>query len=90
MKELRNSVDKECIFDDLKKAKLYFKPSAETLEEHAAEFLGDPEDFEEYIAKHTEYVEEIENAKTLEELADVLNEYADIYGNGSRYSVYEF
>lgn len=37
-----------------------------------------------------EYAEEIANAETLEELADVLNRYSDIYGDGSEFYVYEF
>lgn len=52
-----------------------------------AEFLGDPEDFEKYKNDFCWYVEKIEYAKTMEELADILNEYSDSYGNGSRYTV---
>lgn len=88
---LKNSFDKDIYFEDLEEAKKYFKPSEEKLEEHLnmdpSEFLGDPEDFEEYKNNFYWYAEKIEYAKTLEELADVLNEYSDIYGNGSRYSV---
>lgn len=37
-----------------------------------------------------EYAEEIESAETLEELADALNKYADTFGFGGWYSVFEF
>lgn len=88
---LKNSFDKDIYFEDLDEAKKYFKPSEEEMEEYLnmdpAEFLGDPEDFEEYKNNFYWYAEKIEYAKTLEELADVLNEYSDIYRNGSRYSV---
>lgn len=36
-----------------------------------------------------EYAKEIESAESLEELADVLNEYTDRFGNGSAYTVKE-
>jgi len=74
MKELRNNFDDSIHFDDLKIAKRYYKPTEEL-------FL---------IEKHKKYSIEIEESKTLEELADVLNRYTDICDNGSHYYIYEW
>lgn len=37
-----------------------------------------------------DYTREIEEANSLEELADVLNKYTDLFGDGSGFKVVEF
>lgn len=39
------------------------------------------------LPEEREYAEEIKESDTLEELADVLNKYTDLYYNGSTFSV---
>lgn len=74
MRELKNNFDKEISFKSLEEAKKYLKPS---------------EDFAE-VEGYTEYSAEFEEAANLEELAEVLNKYSDLFGNGSEWYVYEF
>lgn len=76
MEILKNSFDKDINFDNLEEAKNYYLKSAEQLDE-----LDNDED-------EIERNKEIENAKNLEELADVLNKYTDLLDNGSHWSVH--
>lgn len=80
MKELRNSFDKEVRFTDLEKAKAYYIPTEEPCED---DFWG--EDFEEYCIDFKSYQKAIEEAESLEELADVLNQWSDKFDNGTRF-----
>ena len=87
MKELRNSFDEDIHFDNLEKAKFYYKDSNSLSVEDEEDYLGD--DFKKYVADCEEYQKKIQDADTLEELADALNEYSDVLDNGSRYFVEE-
>ena len=82
MKILKNGFDKEIWFDDLEKAKSYYVPIEEPQEN---EFSGD--NFENYVKQYHEYVQDFDEAKTLEELAIVLNKYTDMFDNGSEWVV---
>lgn len=92
MKELRNSLDKELSFTSVEKAKEYFYPSEELggsikdLKNHD-EFNGDLEKFENFLKEWEKRKNAISLSQTLEELADALNQWADTFDNGSRYSV---
>lgn len=72
MKELKNNVDYEAVFENLEEAKKYYMPN-----------LGE-------FPECKEYAEEIEDSKTLEELADVLNKYTDVFSDGRNHFVKEF
>ena len=69
MKEIKNNVDYETVFENLDDAKKYYMPNLE-------EFPEGKED-----------AEEIEDSKTLEELADVLNKYTDVFSDGRNHFV---
>lgn len=92
MKILKNNFDYEIEFDDLEKARKYYLPSESVIEDvQNEEYYVGPStlSFESYVEGFFEYYEEIKNASSLEELADVLNRYTDIYDNGSYYFVKE-
>jgi DNA-binding transcriptional regulator YiaG len=82
MKELRNEFDRETSFTDLDKAKFYYTPSNMCDRE---DYLGD--DWDAYVKKYNEYKTSIQDATSLEELAEVLNRYTDIFDNGTEYKV---
>lgn len=86
MKVLVNSLDKEIRFTEIKKAKKFYIPSEE-LPCSEDEYLG--EDYPKYCKQWAEYKKELEEAADLEELADVLNRYTDIFDNGSTWKVKE-
>lgn len=86
IKELRNSFDKEVAFEDLNKAKNYYIPDSD-IPCSEDEYLGD--DYEEYCIKYGKYKRGLEEAESLEELAEVLNRYSDDFDNGSQYYVKE-
>lgn len=54
-----------------------------------SDFLGKDEEWESYCQQFKEYQARIADAKTLEELADALNDYTDIFGGGSTWEVKE-
>ena len=87
MKELRNSYDKENVFDDLNKAKRYYISDLE-IPCSEDEYLGD--NYEIYCSEWNEYKKELEFAESLEKLAEVLNKYTDIFSDGRNYFVKEF
>ena len=87
MRELRNSFDKEVAFENLEEAKKYYLPKDNEIMSEA-DFLGD--NYEEFCIDFKSYQKAIEEAESLEELADVLNSWADRMGNGSEYYVKEF
>ena len=76
-RELRNSFDKEVCFSDLEAAKAYYTPSLEECSKTTDDRFSD-------------YIEKIKGAESLDELADVLNEYTDMFDNGSTWYVREF
>lgn len=80
--ELINRIDKEIAFDSLEEAKKYYCPKEEPSKD---DYIGD--DFDEYIKDWKEYRSEIEQAENLEELANVLNSYTDIFSNGAEWYV---
>lgn len=84
---LKNSFDEEVEFTDLNEAKEYYMLDTEMLEEflNPAEYSGD--DFEEYKQSVLDREKEIRGAKTMEELADVLNKYSDLLDNGSEWYI---
>lgn len=92
MKELVNSFDKEVSFTNLEDAKKYYYPSAEddNQTKSSEDFLGEPSKFPEYLKQWDEYKNDIKSAETLEELADALNEWSNIFDNGAVYSVKEY
>ena len=83
---LKNSFDEEVEFTDLNEAKEYYMLDTEMLEEflNPAEYSGD--DFEEYKQSVLDREKEIRGAKTMEELADVLNKYS-LLDNGSEWYI---
>lgn len=87
MKELRNSIDSDARFESLEEAKTYYYPEMDALEIRES-YTGD--DFESYLHEWESYKKGISSAKTLEDLAYVLNEYTDVFGNGSSWQVVEF
>lgn len=80
--KLVNDFDKEVEFESLEEAKKYYYPEMEMTEE---DYSGD--NFAEYLKKWEEYKKGIKEAKSLQELADVLNKYSDEFGNGSSWEV---
>lgn len=77
-----NSFDKEAEFESLEEAKEYYYPEMELTEE---DYTGD--NFTEYLKTWEEYREGIKEAKSLHELADVLNRYSSEFQNGSEWNV---
>lgn len=92
MKELINSFDKEVSFTNLEDAKQYYYPNAEIDKgtKNAEDFLGEPSEFPEYLKQWDEYKDAIKSAESLEELADALNKWSNIFDNGAVYSVKEY
>ncbi len=68
MKELRNSFDKEIAFSDLEEVKVYYG----TIDDN----LGNDYDY-------VSYKTEVQNANSLDELAEILNHYTDVYEIGT-------
>ena len=87
MKELRNNTDYETTFTDLQEAKEYYMPKEKT-PGTIEDFLGD--DWQGYCNQWQEYKNDIVNADSLEELAQVLNKYTDIFSDGREHIVKEF
>ncbi len=89
MKKLINSYDHEAKFyeNELAEAKNYYLPKS-VLPCDESEYLG--KDYKRYCEQYTEYKQGIEQAENLEELAEALNDFTDIFGNGSACKVVEF
>lgn len=79
-----NSFDKEAEFESLEEAKEYYYPEIEMTEENYTD-----DNFTEYLKAWEEYKNDIEEAESLQELADVLNRYSNEFDNGSRWKVVE-
>lgn len=73
-------------FDNLEDAKQIAIPENAL---DRSDFLGKDEEWESYCQQFKEYQSRIADAKTLEELADALNDYTDIFGDGSTWEVKE-
>lgn len=87
MKELRNNIDVEVVFTELKEAKKWYLPK-DNVPCEKEEYLGN--DYEGFCKEFAEYKKEIEQSETLEELAEVLNKYTDTFGDGRENKVVEF
>lgn len=89
MKKLINSYDHEVEFyeNKLAEAKNYYLPKSD-LPCDESEYLG--KDYKGYCEQYTEYKQGIEQAENLEELAKALNNFTDVFNNGSTYKVVEF
>lgn len=89
MKKLVNNYDHEIKFydDELTEAKNYYLSKSD-LPCNESEYLG--EDYKGYCEQYAEYKQGIEQAENLEELAEALNNFTDIFDNGSAYKVIEF
>ncbi len=87
MKELRNNVDTEVGFAELKEAKKWYLPK-DNVPCEKEEYLGD--DYEGFCKEFAEYKKEIEQSETLEELANVLNKYTNTFSDGRKNKVVEF
>lgn len=89
-KELRNDFDFEFKINDLEEAKNYFYPDKNTEKEilNKEDYLGN--DFDHFCTCFEEYKSAILNSENLENLAEVLNNYKDIFGNGSSYFVVNY
>lgn len=85
---LTNNYDPDINFENLEKAKKYYYPSEEDDKDvkNPDNYIGDM-DFNDYLKSWEEYKKHVEGTETLEELANVLNRYADIFGNGSEYII---
>lgn len=81
MKILENNVDKEVSFTNLEEAKIYNLASKEEIEE-----IVDDERYTEFL----EYQKAIKDAETLEELANELNAWTDVFADGREWKVKEF
>ena len=86
MKVLKNKYDYEIKFTDLEEAKYYYTPK-EDKPCDKEDYLG--EDFACYCEEFNRYKREIANSETLEQLAEVLTRFTDIFDNGSEYYVKE-
>lgn len=84
MKELKNNVDYESTFCDLQKAKHYYIPKEDKPCE-IEDYLGT--DYENYCLQWNEYKKELKAANNLEEFAEVLNKYTDIFSDGRTHIV---
>lgn len=73
-------------YDNLEEAKQIAIPEDAL---NRSDFLGKDEEWESYCQQFKEYQARIAEAQTLEELADALNDYADIFGDGSTWEVKE-
>lgn len=86
---LVNSFDKEAVFDNLKEAKTYYLPSKEVDKDvrNKDNYSGD--DFDGYVHRWEEYIDDLNNAADLSELCEVLNRNSDEFDNGSSWSIIE-
>lgn len=87
MKILVNSKDEEIAFTNLDEAKFYYCFTHFEI----ADFLSDYNGYDKinYNILLKKYNNAINETSTLQELANVLNEYTDVLDNGSYYNVRE-
>ena len=83
---LRDHADNELSLDNLNAAKHYFNHTDDII--NRIDWLGTNEEFEEYQRTFEEYIACISNAASLEELADILNEYEPrLFDAGHQYYI---
>lgn len=92
MKELVNNFDTEICFSNLEEAKKYYYPNKVNDRDTTdpENFIGDSKDFNDFLRDWDEYKSEIADSETLEELAEALNRFTDIFGDGRHYTVKHF
>lgn len=88
MAVLKNSFDKELCIGTLEEAKKYIgEASREALEDimkdQSTILFDTDEERLNHIENLKQYIKEIEEAKSLEDIVDTWNSYTDIYENGS-------
>lgn len=85
-KELRDHADNELSFDNLDTAKNYFSLIDDIL--NRDDWLGTDTEYDEYLNTIKEYIDQISNASSLDELVDVLNEYEPLlFDAGHKYYI---
>lgn len=86
-KFIKNNINDEIEFNNINKAKKYIVRQKEYVANYKDEYIG--ENLESYIEQYQDYILEIVDADTMEELCDVLNKYTDTFGNGSQWYIKE-
>lgn len=85
-KVLRDRINNELSLDNLDAAKNYFTLTGDIL--NRDDYLGTDREFEEYLRTIKEYIDQISNASSLDELVDVLNEYEPLlFDAGHKYYI---
>ena len=85
-KALRDHTDNELYIDNLDHAKNYFTHTDDIL--NREDWLGTDEECDKYQHTFKEYMHSINNASSLETLADVLNEYEPLlFDAGHQYYI---
>ena len=85
-KVLRDHTDNELYLDNLDEAKHYFNHTDDII--NREDWLGTDGEFDEYQHTFKEYMHSIKNAASLEELADILNEYEPLlFDAGHQYYI---
>ena len=86
-KFIKNNINDEIEFNNINKAKKFIVRQKEYVANNKDEYIG--ENYELYIEQYQNYMLEIVDADTMEELCDVLNKYTDTFGNGSQWYIKE-
>lgn len=86
-KFIKNNINDEIEFNNINKAKKFIVRQKEYVANNKDEYIG--ENYELYIEQYQDYMLEIVDADTMEELCDVLNKYTDTFGNGSQWYIKE-
>ena len=86
-KFIKNNINYEIEFNNINKAKKFIVRQKEYVANNKDEYIG--ENYELYIEQYQNYMLEIVDADTMEELCDVLNKYTDTFGNGSQWYIKE-
>jgi hypothetical protein len=91
MKKLINKFKEKSYYDfaEAKKDLLIHDEAVKELARREEDYIGDCP-FAEYMDGYQSYAHDLSAAETFEDLADVLNKYADIYDDGSLWKVEEF
>lgn len=86
-KFIKNNINDEIEFNNINKAKKFIVRQKEYVANNKDGYIG--ENYELYIEQYQNYMLEIVDADTMEELCDVLNKYTDTFGNGSQWYIKE-
>lgn len=85
-KVLKDRADKELSFDNLANAQIYYIITTDI--PNRADWLGTDTEYDEYLNTIKEYIDQISNASSLDELVDVLNEYEPrLFDAGHKYYI---